>query len=178
MPKRTDIKKILIIGASGSIGIFAVQLAKIFGAEVTGICSSSNLDQIKSLGVDKVIDYTKEDFAMSGKKYDVIFDTAGKSSFRHCKSSLTKNGLYMVTTGAIIKNYIFTFWTKLVNRKRFIFAMSVNKTEALKYIKELIELEKLRTVIDRTYTLEQIVEAHKYLEYGNKKGNIAITVTN
>lgn len=171
-------QKILIIGASGSIGIFAVQLAKIFGAEVTGICSSSNLDQIKSLGVDKVIDYTKEDFAMSGKKYDVIFDTAGKSSFGHCKSSLTKNGLYLVTTGAIIKNYILTFWTKLASRKRFIFAMSVNKNEALKYIKELIELEKLRTVIDRTYTLEQIVEAHKYLENGNKKGNIVITVTN
>ncbi|MBI5540223.1 MAG: NAD(P)-dependent alcohol dehydrogenase [Bacteroidia bacterium] len=171
-------QKILIIGASGSIGIFAVQLAKIFGAEVTGICSSSNLKLVKSLGADRVIDYTKEDFATSGKKYDVIFDTAGKSSFKHCKSSLTKNGLYMVTTGAIIKNYIFTFWTKLVNRKRFIFAMSVNKNEALKFIKELIESKKLRTVIDRTFTLEQIVEAHKYLENGNKKGNIVITVTN
>lgn len=169
-------QKILIIGASGSIGIFAVQLAKIFGAEVTGICSSSSLNLVKSLGADKVIDYTKEDFATAGKKYDIIFDTAGKSSFRHSKSSLTKNGLYLVTTGAIIKNYLLTFYTRIASRKKFIFAMSVEKNEALKFIKELIEDGKLRTVIDKTYSLEQIVEAHRYLESGNKKGNIVITV--
>jgi len=170
-------QKILIIGASGSIGVFAVQLAKEFGAEVTGICSTSNLDLVKSLGADTIIDYTKEDFTTSNKKYDVIFDTAGKSSFKRCKASLTKNGLYLVTTGAMIKNYALTFWTKLASRKKFIFAMSVEKNEALRFIKELIESGRLRTVIDRTYSLEQIVEAHWYLEKGHKKGNVVITVT-
>jgi len=170
-------QKVLIIGASGSIGVFAVQLAKEFGAEITGVCGTSNLDQVKSLGADKVIDYTKEDFAASDEMYDVIFDTAGKSSFKHCKVSLTKNGIYMVTTGAMIKNYILTAWTKIASRKKFIFAMSVEKNEALRFIKEQIEAGKLRTVIDQTYPLEQIVEAHRYIENGHKRGNIVITVT-
>lgn len=169
-------QKVLILGASGGIGTFAVQLAKVFGAEVTGICSTSNLDLVKSLGADKVIDYTREDFTDSGEMYDVIFDTAGKNSFKHCKTSLTKDGLYLVTTGAIIKNYLLTLWTKLTSRKKFIFAMSVEKTEALKSITELIESGKLRTVIARTYPLEQIAEAHKYVENGHKQGNVVITV--
>jgi NADPH:quinone reductase-like Zn-dependent oxidoreductase len=169
-------QKVLIIGASGSIGSFAVQLGKVFGADVTGICSTQNIDLVKSLGADKVIDYTKEDFTTSGEMYDVIFDTAGKSSYKNCKSSLTVNGLYIVTTGAMIKNYILTFWTRLANRKKFIFAMSLEKNEALTFIRELIESGKLRTVIDRIYPLEQIVEAHRYIEKGQKKGNVVITV--
>jgi NADPH:quinone reductase-like Zn-dependent oxidoreductase len=170
-------QKVLIVGASGGIGVFAVQIAKILGAEVTGICSTSNLDLVKSLGADTTIDYTKKDFTSSGKKYDVIFDTAGKSSFWKSKASLTKNGLYLVTTGAIMKNYALTCLTKLASRKKFIFAMSVEKNEALKFIKELIDSGKLKTVIDRTYPLEQIAEAHRYIEKGHKKGNIAITVS-
>ncbi len=169
-------QKVLILGASGGIGTFAVQLAKVFGAEVTGICSTANLDLVKSLGAKKVIDYTNEDFTKSGETYDIIFDTAGKSSFKHCKTSLTKDGLYLVTTGTIIKNYLLTLWTKLAGRKKFIFAMSVEKAEALKFIRELIESGNLKTVIDRTYTLEQIVEAHRYIENGHKQGNVVIKV--
>jgi NADPH:quinone reductase-like Zn-dependent oxidoreductase len=169
-------QKVLILGASGGIGTFAVQLAKVFGAEVTGICSTRNLDLIKSLGADKVIDYTKEDFTTTGETFDIIFDTAGKSSFGHCRASLTKDGIYLVTTGAIIKNYLLTLWTKLASHKKFIFAMSVEKAEALKFIRELIESGKLKTVIDRTYPLEQIVEAHRYVEYGHKQGNVVIKV--
>jgi NADPH:quinone reductase-like Zn-dependent oxidoreductase len=170
-------QKVLIIGASGGIGTFAVQLAKVLEAEVTGICSTSNADMVRLLGADKVIDYTKEDFSKSGETYDVIFDTAGKSSFKHCKSSLTENGLYLVTTGAMIKNYLLTFWTKLFNSKKFIFAMSVEKNEALEYIKKLIEAGRLKPIIDRTYPLEQIVEAHQYVEQGRKNGNVVITVS-
>lgn len=169
-------QKVLIIGASGGIGTFAVQIAKIFEAEATGICSTSNLELVKSLGADKVIDYTKEDFTKSGERYDVIFDSAGKSSFKLCKASLTENGLYLVTTGAMIKNYALTYWTKFAGRKKFIFAMSVEKNEALSFIKTLIEAGRIKPIIDRTYLLEQIVEAHKYVEQGRKKGNIVINV--
>jgi NADPH:quinone reductase-like Zn-dependent oxidoreductase len=170
-------QKVLIIGASGGIGSYAVQLASVFEAEVTGICSTSNLEVVRSLGADIVIDYTKEDFIKSGEKYDVIFDTAGKSSFKHCKSSLTENGLYLVTTGAMIKNYLLTFWTNLFSSKKFIFAMSVEKNEALSFLKKLIEEGRLKPIIDRTYQLEQIVEAHKYVESGQKKGNVVICVS-
>jgi NADPH:quinone reductase-like Zn-dependent oxidoreductase len=170
-------QKVLIIGASGGIGSYAVQLAKVLEAEVTGICSTSNVDMVRSLGADKVIDYTKEDFTKSGETYDIIFDTAGKSSFRQCKSSLKKNGLYLVTTGAMIKNYLLTFWTNLFSGKKFIFAMSVEKNEALSFIKKQIEAGRLKPIIDQTYSLEQIIEAHKYVEQGRKKGNVVITVS-
>ena len=169
-------QKVLIIGASGSIGTFAVQLASYFGAEVTGVCSTANVGLVRSLGAEKVIDYTKEDFNKSGEKYDIIFDTVGKSSFSHCKGSLKKNGLYLVTTGAMLTNYILTLWTSIVCRKKFIFAMSVEKTEALMFLKELIEAGKLKPIIDKSYPLEQIVEAHKYVDKGHKKGNVVITV--
>jgi NADPH:quinone reductase-like Zn-dependent oxidoreductase len=169
-------QKVLILGASGGIGTFAVQLATFFGAEVTGVCSTSNLDLVKSLGADKVIDYTKEDFTKSGETYDIIFDTAGKSSFKQCKTALTKNGYYLVTTGAIIKNYLLTFWTALASHKKFVFAMSVEKAEALKFLTELIEAGKLRSVIDKIFPLENMIEAHRYIEKGHKQGNVAIKV--
>ncbi len=169
--------KILIIGASGSIGTFAVQLARYFGADVTGICSTTNVALVKSLGADRVIDYTKEDFTKSGETYDVIFDTVGKSSFSRCKGSLKNNGRYLVTTGGgFLHNYALTLWTSLVGGKRFIFAMSVDKTDALMFLKELIEAGKIKPVIDKRYSLEQIVEAHRYVEQGHKKGNVVITV--
>lgn len=169
-------QKVLIIGASGSIGTFAVQLARYFNAEVTGVCSTANVGLARSLGADKVIDYTKEDFTKSGENYDIIFDTVGKSSFSNCKGSLKKNGLYLVTTGAMLKNYVLTLWTSMVRGKKFIFAMSVEKTEALIFLKELVESGKLKPIIDRSYPLEQIVEAHKYVDKGHKKGNVVITV--
>jgi len=168
--------KVLIIGASGSIGTSAVQLAKYFGTEVTGVCSTANLELVKSLGADRVIDYTKEDFTQSGETYDIIFDTVGKSSFSRCKSSLKKNGRYLLTTGNMLANYVLTLWTSMTGGKKFIYALSIEKTEALIFLKELIEAGKLKAVIDRCYPLEQVAEAHRYVEQGHKKGNVIITV--
>jgi len=169
-------QKVLILGASGSIGTFAVQLAKYFGTEVTGICSTTNLELVKSLGADKVIDYTKEDFTKNGETYDIIFDTVGKSSFSNSKGSLKKNGQYLVTAGGLMSR-ILMLWTSLVGQKKVISAMSIEKTEALIYIKKLIEAENIKLVVDRRYTLDQIANAHEYVEKGHKRGNILITVT-
>lgn len=165
-------QKVLIIGASGSIGTFAVQLAKYFGTEVTGVCSTTNLALVKSLGADKAIDYTQEDFTQNGETYDIIFDTVGKSSFSRCKGSLKENGYYLPATG--LKNYFLMLWTSIVGSKKVISGMSVEKNEALIFIKELIEAEKLKIVIDRYYPLEKIAEAHQYVEKGHKKGNVVV----
>jgi NADPH2:quinone reductase len=174
-----DIRKghrVLIIGASGSIGAYAVQLARHFEADVTGVCSAANADTVKSLGAGTVIDYTTEDFAKNGKTYDIILDTVGKTSFSRCKGSLAARGLHLATTGNMITNYLLTLWTSMVGRKRFIFKMSVEKNAALFFLKELIEAGQLRPIIDRRYPMEQIVEAHRYVEAGHKKGNVVITV--
>jgi NADPH:quinone reductase-like Zn-dependent oxidoreductase len=167
-------QKVLILGASGSIGTYAVQLAKHFGAEVTGVCSTKNIELVKSLGADKVIDYTKEDFTKSGETYDIIFDTVGKSAFSHCASSLSKNGCYLATVG--LKNNLLMLWTSIIGGKKVITGMSLQKTEALSFLKDLVDAGKLKPVIDRCYPLEQIVEAHRYVDQGHKKGNVVITV--
>jgi NADPH:quinone reductase-like Zn-dependent oxidoreductase len=169
-------QRVLIIGASGSIGAYAVQLARHFEADVTGVCSAANADLVKSLGADKVIYYAKEDFTKNGETYDIIFDTVGKTTFSRCKGSLVGRGLHLATTGNMITNYLLTAWTSMVGSKKFIFKMSVEKTAALLFLTELIEAGKLRPVIDRRYPMEQIVEAHRYVETGHKKGNVVITV--
>jgi NADPH:quinone reductase-like Zn-dependent oxidoreductase len=169
-------QKVLIIGASGCIGTCAVQLASYFGAEVTGVCSTANVELVRSLKADRVVDYTREDFTKSGETYDIIFDTVGKSSFARCKGALTKNGCYLVTNGTLLINFARMVWTSLIGGKRFLFGFSIEKAEALVFLKELIEAGKITPVIDRCYSLEQIVEAHRYVDTGHKKGNVVITV--
>jgi NADPH:quinone reductase-like Zn-dependent oxidoreductase len=174
-------QKVLINGASGSIGTAAVQLAKYFGAEVTGVCSTTNLELVKSLGADKVIDYTKEDFTKTGQTYDIIFDTVGKSSFSRCKGSLKQKGIYLVAAGGLAFLLLQTLWTSKIGSKKAILMLtgmrsSSEVTKDLIFLKELIEAGKIKPVIDRRYPLEQTAEAHRYVDKGHKKGNVVITV--
>jgi NADPH:quinone reductase-like Zn-dependent oxidoreductase len=169
-------QKVLINGASGSIGTFAVQLAKYFGAEVTGVCSTKNIELIKSLEADYVVDYKKEDFTRTGDPYDLIFDTVGKSSFEQCRKALKSKGKY-ISTVMTPKLVLQTFLTKFGKKKSVIFAMSLNKTEALNFIRTLIEQGKLKTIIDRQFSLEELPFAHEYVEKGHKKGNVVISLT-
>jgi len=165
-------QKVLIRGASGTIGTFAIQLAKNYGAEVTGIGNPNSLDIMKSLGANKVIDYTKEDFNKSGETYDVIFDVIGKSSFSSFVRSLKENGIYLLAnTGARKVRKLMTSGQKVITGKKLIY-----KAEDLKFLKELIEAGKLKSVIDRRYPLEQVADAHRYVETGQKVGNVVITV--
>jgi NADPH:quinone reductase-like Zn-dependent oxidoreductase len=168
-------QKALIHGASGGIGSAAVQLASYFGAEVTGVCSTPRLEFVKSLGADKVIDYTKEDFTQSGETYDLIFDILGKSSFSRCKSSLNQNGRYLLASFKM-KQLFQMLWTKIRGSKKVICALSSEKTENLIFIKELVEAGKIKSIIDKCYPLEQTAEAHRYVEAGHKKGNVVISM--
>lgn len=169
-------QKVLIYGASGALGTSAVQLAKHFGAEVTGVCSSANLEMVKSLGADQVIDYTKEDFTNSGETYDVIFDTVGESPFSGCVKSLKKNGFYLRAVHMELSPIVRGLWTSLTSSKKVIGGTISEKPEDLIYLKKLFEKGDLKAVIDRTYPLEQMAEAHKYVEKGHKKGNVVIVL--
>ena len=166
----------LLYGASGSIGVAAVQLAKYFGAEVTGVCSTTNLALVESLGADKVIDYTKEDFAKSGETYDIIFDTVGKSSFSDCIRSLKKRGFYLKAVQMELSPIIRGLWTSMTSSKKVIGGVASERKENLVFLKELLEAGKIKSVIDRRYSLEQTAEAHTYVDTGRKKGNVVITL--
>ena len=152
-------------------------LPNTFGAEVTGVCSTTNLELVKSLGADKVIDYTKEDFTKSGQTYDIIFDAVGKRSFSQCKGSLKQRGIYLSTVPTL-GTMLQMLWTSKFGSKKAIFTASGLKQnkENLVFLKELFEAGKIKSVIDRRYPLEQIAEAHRYVETGRKKGNVVITM--
>jgi NADPH:quinone reductase-like Zn-dependent oxidoreductase len=172
--------KVLINGASGTVGTSGVQFAKYYGAEVTGVCSTTNLDLVKSLGADHVIDYTREDFTQNGLTYDIIFDAVGKSSFAACKVSLKEGGIYLTTfpNPAALFGRIFP---PKRGKKRASFAATglrkgSDKAKDLDFIRELVEEGKIKAVIDQRYPMEQIVEAHRYVETGRKKGDVVITV--
>jgi NADPH:quinone reductase-like Zn-dependent oxidoreductase len=166
---------LLIIGASGSIGSAGLQLAKYFGATVTAVCSGANIDMVKSMGADSVIDYTKEDFARNGETYDLIFDTVGATTFSGCKGSLKPNGTFLPCIMGLT-DMIRMLWTSVTGGKKMKGGVAINNQERMTFIAELAAAGKLKPVIDRSYALEQIAEAFKYVEKGHKKGNVVITV--
>jgi len=171
------IKSILINGASGSIGSSAVQLAKFYGATITAVCNTKNLELIKSLGADFVIDYTKEDFTKNGQHYDVVFDAVGKSSFFKCKKILNSGGTYFSTElGYLSQNIFLALFTRLFNGKKVLFPIPKDRKEDIVFFKELIEAGKYRAVVDRVYPMNQIVEATKYVETGMKTGSVVISI--
>jgi NADPH:quinone reductase-like Zn-dependent oxidoreductase len=168
-------QKVLINGATGGIGSAAVQLVKYYGAEVTAVCGTENLKLVKSLGADKVIDYTKEDFTKSSEKYDFVFDAVGKSSFGACKKLLKSDGIYCSTElGPFNENPFLVLWTSLFSRKKVIFPIPKDSKEDAIFLKELIEAGKFKPIIDRIYKPEQIAEAYTYVEKGQKIGNVVI----
>jgi NADPH:quinone reductase-like Zn-dependent oxidoreductase len=176
MAKIQSGQKVLIIGASGCTGVYAVQLAKYYGAEVTGVCSTRNLEMVRSLGAEHVIDYTKEDFTQNGHTYDVILDMVpGKSSFARDKSSLKPNGLYLAGAGGL-ESFAQMAWTGLTGGKKVIAGVAPDRVEDLFFLKELLEAGKLKPVIDRRYPLEQTAEAHRYADTGHKRGSVVITL--
>lgn len=173
-------QRVLINGASGSIGTSAVQLAKHFGAHVTGVCSTANVELVKSLGADEVIDYKQADFTRSGQSYDIVFDTVGKSSFTRCRRILKPGGIYLTTvlTPAILAQML---WTSRFGSKKakIVFAglrPAGEKNADLAFVIKLVEAGALKPVIDRSYTLEQIIEANRYVDTGHKKGSVVVTV--
>jgi len=165
-------QKVIVVGASGSVGTFAVQLAKNFGAEVTGVCSTRNIELVKSLGADHVIDYTKEDFTESDQTYDIVFDAVMKTSFSRCKDALKQNGAFITVDWPLLQ----VLWTSIVGNKKVVVGIAT-RIEDLIDLRELIEAGKVISVIDRCYPLAETAEAHRYAETGHKKGNVVISVS-
>ncbi|MBZ0299781.1 MAG: NAD(P)-dependent alcohol dehydrogenase [Anaerolineae bacterium] len=168
-------EKLLIIGAGGSIGTFAIQIARYFGAEVTAVDSGGKLDLLRSLGADRVMDYTQEDFAKSGETYDAVFDVVGKNTFSRSLKSLRPGGRYLLANPSL-SAMLQRFWISRTSRKKVILEPAKRTPEDLEFLKELIEAGKLKSVIDRRFPLEQTAEAHRYVDTGQKKGNVVITV--
>jgi NADPH:quinone reductase-like Zn-dependent oxidoreductase len=172
-------QKVLIYGASGSVGVFAIQLAKHFGASVTGVCSTANVDLVKSLGADEVVDYTREDFSRAGRVYDIVFDTVGKSGFSRSLKSLKRGGPYVVVGGSgrlssILELVVRGIWVSVTGTAKVISGVARATAEDQAFLKELIEAGKLKTVIDKRYPLAEIAEAHRHAEAGHKKGHVVV----
>jgi NADPH:quinone reductase-like Zn-dependent oxidoreductase len=167
--------KVLVYGASGSVGSYAVQLAAHIGAEVTGVCSTANLEMVKALGAAAVIDYTREDFSTRGGSYDVVFEAVDKSGFAACMRALKPDGIYVNITTPLPGPAM--IWTKLTTRRKLILGENSSETaEDLMEIKNLVEAGKLKAVLDRCYPFDMMIEAHRYVDQGHKKGNVAITL--
>ncbi len=179
--RRADLRegqRILIYGASGSIGTAGVQLAKHFDAHVTAVCDTKSVELVRSLGADEVVDYTRDDFTKNGETYDVIFDAVGKHSFRRCRHSLKPGGIYLSTDlGFMWHVPVLTLLTKWIGDKRVTIAIPRYEKKDVLFLKELIEAGRYRAVIDRSYPLEQVVEATRYVETGQKTGNVVLTVS-
>ncbi len=168
-------QKMLIYGASGAIGTAGVQLAKYFGADVTAVCNTKNVELVRSLGADRVIDYLQEDFTKNGETYDVIFDAVGKHSFKRSKGSLKPGGAYVATDG--FRNLFLALWTSRIGNKRALFPIPPQYTQkSVLFIKEVIEAGKFRAVVDRCYPLEEVIEATRYVETQQKTGNVVLTI--
>ncbi|MCX6373585.1 MAG: NAD(P)-dependent alcohol dehydrogenase [Actinobacteria bacterium] len=169
-------QRVLVNGASGSIGSAAVQLARYYGAQVTAVCGARNLELARSLGADAVIDYTREDFTRCGRQFDAVFDTVGKSSFRRCSKLLKKGGVYLSSElGFLAQNPLLALWTSGIGGRRIKFPIPKVSRNDVRFFRELVEAGKYRAVIDRRYPLERIVEAYRYVETGQKTGNVVIT---
>ena len=169
-------QRILIYGASGAIGTAGVQLAKYFEADVTAVCNTKNLELVRSLGADRVVDYTREDFTKNGETYDVIFDAVGKHSFRLCRSSLKPGGSYLATDG--LRNLILAMWTPRIGDKKVILSIPPRYTKKdVLFLKDLVEGGKYRAIIDRSYPLEDVVDATRYVETEQKTGNVVLRVS-
>ena len=178
--RNADLRKgrsLLVYGASGSVGTAAVQLAKYFGVDVTAVCNTKNLELVKSLGADEVIDYMREDFTKDGKTFDVIFDAVGKTSFRRCRRSLKPGGIYIETDPGFLWHVpVLALLTRRIGDKRVKLGIARYTKKDVLLLKELIEAGKYRAVIDRSYPLEDVVEATRYVETGEKTGNVVLTV--
>lgn len=175
--RRTDIRKgrqILVYGASGSIGTAGVQLAKHLGAHVTAVCNTKNVELVRSLGADEVIDYLQEDFTRSGETYDVVFDAVGKLSFKRCRGSLKRNGIYGSTDG--LQNLVLALLMSRIGHKKVVMPIPRYTKKDVLFLKDLVEAGKYRAVIDRRYPFEDVVEAHRYVELQQKTGNVVLTL--
>ena len=168
-------QKVLIYGSSGAIGTFAVQLAKHMGAEVTAVCSSGKIELVKSLGADHIIDYTRQKLSDTHQHFDVVFDTIGKSPYAESLSVLKPGGIYLLANPTL-RQQLRSYWTQLTSGKRTTCRLAQNSAEDLNYLKQLIEQDKLKVVVDRCYPMEKIVEAHRYVEQGHKNGNVVVTI--
>ncbi len=164
----------LVIGASGSVGSYAVQIAKHLGAEVTGVCGPDNVDLVRTLGAERVVNHREEDVTAGAETFDVIFDAVGKSSYAACRRILTERGRYVATTG--LGNVALAAWTRLRPGPRVVIGMSVEKKEALATVRDLIEAGRLTVVIDQTFPLDRIADAHRHVDSGHKRGNVVIAV--
>jgi NADPH:quinone reductase-like Zn-dependent oxidoreductase len=170
-------QKILIIGAGGCFGTYAVQLAKIFGAEVTAVDSTDKLNVLREIGADHVVDFTQDDFTENGELYDVIFDIAAKNSVTHNMHSLREDGKYILST-PWVKQVLQGIWSSMISSKKFIFALANERTEDLSHLTGLIEAGKLKPVIDSIYPLEKTADAHHHVESGKKIGHVVISINN